>query len=94
VSELLSGFNDAVPYLKGIAWALGVTLGLIAAAAGVYIVRTTVLPVWRVVQWMFAYTPGKRPGQLVAGFSFGARMLVWAALIAVAVVFLVHLRGE
>ena len=90
VSELLTGFGEFLPYLKTIAWAIGLALGLIAAAAAVYVVRTSVGPLLRVAQWMFAYTPGERPGELVAGISFGARILAWAGLIGVAVWLLVH----
>jgi hypothetical protein len=90
VSELLTGFGDVLPYLKTIAWAIGLALGLMAAAAAVYVVRTAVGPLVRVAQWMFAYTPGERPGEMVAGIVFGSRMLAWAGLIGVAVWFLVH----
>jgi hypothetical protein len=90
VSELLDSFRDALPYLKTIALVIGLTLGLIAAAAGMYVARAAVGPLWRVLQWMFAYTQGERPGELVAGIIFGARMLCWAGLIGVGVWFLVH----
>jgi hypothetical protein len=90
VSELLDGFRDALPYVKAIALVIALTLGLIAAAAGMYVVRTTAGPLWRVAQWMFAHTQGERPGELVAGIIFGARMLAWSGLIGVAVWFLVH----
>lgn len=90
MSELLAGFGDALPYLKAVAWVIGLTLGLIAAAAGMYVVRTVVGPLWRVFQWMFAYKQGERPGQLVAGIIYGVRMLAWAGAIGMAVWFLVH----
>jgi hypothetical protein len=90
VSELLNGVENVLPYLKTIAWAIGLALGLIAMAAAMYVVRTAVGPLLRVAQWMFAFTPGERPGEMVAGFIFGARMLAWAGLISVAVWFVVH----
>jgi hypothetical protein len=90
MSELLSNFGDAVPYLKAIALVIGLALGLIAAAAAMYVLRTALGPLGRVAQWMFAHTPGERPSQMVAGISFGGRMLAWAGLIGIAVWFLVH----
>jgi hypothetical protein len=90
VSEFLDGIGGALPYLKTIAWVIGLTLGLIAAAAGMYVVRTAVGPLLRVLQWMFAYKQGERPGELVSGIIFGARMRAWAGLIGMGVWFLVH----
>jgi hypothetical protein len=56
----------------------------------VYTVRTAAGPSLAVVQWMFAYTPGERPGDIVAGMSFGARMLAWASPVGLAVWVLSH----
>lgn len=90
MSEIFDSFRDALPYVKPIVMAIGVALGLIAAAAGMYVVRAAVGPMWRALQWMFAYRQGERPGELIAGIVFGARMLAWAGLIGVGVWFLVH----
>jgi len=90
MQELLAGLGNILPYVKPIAWAIGLALGLVAAAAGIYVVRTVFGPLWRVVQWMFAYKPGERPGDLAAGIIFGARMLAWAGLVGMAVWYLVH----
>ncbi len=94
MSELLTGLQNVLPYLKIVAWAIGVALGLIALAATMYVLRTALGPLWRFVQWMFGHTPGERPGELVEGIAFGARMLVWSGLIGVTVWttvwFLVH----
>jgi hypothetical protein len=90
VSELLAGFGDVLPHLRTIAWAIGLTLGAIALAAAMYVLKTGLEPLWRVLVWLFGHTPGERPGQMVAGIIFGARMLAWAGLTGLAVWFLVH----
>ncbi len=90
MSELLTGLQNMLPYLKLIACVIGVALGLIALAAMMYVLQTALGPLWRFMQWMFGHTPGERPGELVAGIAFGARMLVWAGLIGVMVWFIVH----
>lgn len=85
MTELLNGFSDVLPHLKTIALAAGVVLGLIAAAATVYILRTAFGPLWLVILWMIGHTPGKPPGELVAGIVYGARILAWSGVIGVAV---------
>jgi multisubunit Na+/H+ antiporter MnhB subunit len=85
VSELLTGLQNALPYLKLIACAIGVALLLIALAAAMYVLRAALGPMWQVLLWLFGHTPGERPGELVAGIVFGARMLAWAGLIGVTV---------
>jgi hypothetical protein len=55
-----------------------------------YVLKTGLEPLWRVLVWLFGHTPGERPGQMVAGIIFGARMLAWAGLTGLAVWFLVH----
>jgi hypothetical protein len=39
---------------------------------------------------MFAYTPGERSSEIVAGISYGARVLAWAGIIALLIWFLFH----
>ncbi len=87
MSELLSGLENLLPHLKTLVLVVGVALALIAAAAATYVLRAVFGPLWRVVQWMFAYTPGTKPGEIVAGIAFGARMLAWAGVIGVVVGF-------
>jgi hypothetical protein len=94
VSDIISVLENIGPYLKTIALVIGVAIGLIGAAATVYMAKTTFGPLLVVLQWMFAYKPGERPNDIVAGISFGARMLVWAALISLVVWFLFQWRAS
>jgi hypothetical protein len=71
---------------------VGAALAVIALAATVYATKTAFGPLAAVLQWMFAHKPGERPNDAVAGISFGARMLVWSALVGAAVWFLYQWR--
>ncbi len=93
MSELLSGLQNALPYLQGAAWVIGVALALIAAAAAVYTVKTAFGPLLVILRWMFAHTPGEKPNDIVAGISFGGRMLAWAALVGLLVWLLIQWRA-
>jgi hypothetical protein len=90
VSELLNGLENVLPYVKLGAVGMGLALGLIAAAAFMYVVQTTFRPLLVVMQWMVAHTPGEKPGEIIQGFNIGARMLVWATLIGFVVWFVFH----
>jgi hypothetical protein len=90
VSELFPDLGDFLPHLKTIGLVAAVALGLIALAAASYVLKSSLGPLWRVLQFLFAHTPGERPGELVAGIILGGRMLAWASLIGVVVWFLVH----
>ena len=57
-----------------------------------YAAKTAFGPLAAALRWLFAYTPGERPNDIVAGISFGARMLAWAALVG-AVVWFVYQWG-
>lgn len=78
------------PYAKTIAVAAGVLLALGALALVMYVSKTAFGPFVKVVCWMFSYTPGTKPNDIVAGISFGGRMLAWASLIALVVWFIFH----
>jgi hypothetical protein len=86
VPELLNGL---VARAQEFALIVGTALAVIALAATVYAAKTAFGPLAAVMQWMFAYAPGERPSDVVAGISFGARMLAWSALVG-AVVWLVY----
>jgi hypothetical protein len=88
--ELLSGLENVVPYAKLAAMVIAATLILIAAAALTYTVQVVCRPLCTVMQWMVAYTPGEKPGEVIQGISMGARMLVWAALIGLVVWIVFH----
>lgn len=90
MSEILSLIESIGPYLKAFALAIALALGLIAAAAAVYTANTAFGPVLVVVRWMFAHSPGERPNDIVAGISFGGRMLAWALLVGVLIWVLFH----
>ena len=73
--------DDLLSNVQTVFWlALGLA-GVIALAAVVYILRAASWPLLKAVQWMFAYAPGGRPGDVIAGISYGARMLAWAGVI-------------
>ena len=63
---------------------VGAALTVIALAALVYTAKTAFGPLGTALRWLFAYS-GERPNEVVAGLSFGARMLAWAAVVAAAV---------
>jgi hypothetical protein len=84
VNEFLNGLGDIV-------WIVVAALAVIALAAAVYAIKTAFGPCGVVLQWLFAYAPGER-NEAVAGISFGARMLVWSALVAVVVWFIYQWR--
>jgi hypothetical protein len=90
MTELLNGLGNVLPYVKLAAVVAGVALVLIAAAALMYVLQSTFRPVFVVTQWLVGYTPGEKPGEIVRGISYGARMLVWAALIGVTVWMVFH----
>jgi hypothetical protein len=90
MSEILSSVGELLPHVKTIALVVGVTLGVIALAAAMYVLQTAFGPLWRVVQWLFGYTPGQRPGDIVAGMIYGFRMLAWAGVIGFVVWFFAH----
>jgi hypothetical protein len=69
-------------YLKVIGIGIVLILGVFAIAAFVNAAKTASGPVVRVIQWMVGHTPGQKPSDIVAGISFGARILVWAAVIS------------
>jgi hypothetical protein len=92
--DLLNGFDNILPHLKTLALLVALVLGVIAAAAAVYIVQALCAPTLRLVQWLFAYEPSAdRQNDVVAGISFGGRILAWSGLIAVVVYFLARGRG-
>lgn len=81
--NLLGPFEQWLPLLK-----LGVYGGvalaaLMGLASVVYVVRSTVGPLLRLVQWLCWHTPGTPPTPLVAGIVHGLRLVVWSGLIAV-----------
>ena len=88
MSDLL-GLKEYLPYIKLAAIGGGVALVFITIAAFTYIAHTTCRPLFVVLQWMVGYTPGQ-PGEVAQGFSYGARMSFWAALIGLAVWFFFH----
>lgn len=93
MSDLLSLLNELenmLPYVKIAAVVIGIVSVLIAAASITYIAQTSCRPLFVVLQWMVAYTPGEKPGEIIQGISIGARMLVWSVLIGLVVWFLFH----
>jgi hypothetical protein len=86
VSEFLDGLEAIWPQLKIAGLVVVAAIALIALAAAVYTVKAAGGPVLAVARWMFAC--GSEPNDIVSGISFGARMLVWAALVGVAFWFL------
>ena len=78
MSELLNGLGNIV-------WIVAAALAVIALAAVVYAIKTAFGPLGVVLKWLFAYAPGN---EAVAGISYGARMLVWAAVVAAVVWFI------
>ena len=87
--EFMKTLDGVVAQAQEIALVVGAALAVVALAAFVYAAKTAFGPLATVLQWLFAYTPGERPNDVVAGLSFGARMLAWAALVA-AVAWLVY----
>jgi hypothetical protein len=84
-------FDKYDQILTNMQYALWIALGLggiFALAALTFICKVAFRPFIIVLQWLFAYTPGKEPNDLVAGMSAGFRMLAWAFIIAIAVWFL------
>jgi len=79
VNEFLNGFGN-------IALIVAAAVAVIALAAAVYAIKTAFGPLGVVLKWLFAYAPGN---EAVAGISYGARMLAWAAVVA-AVVWLLY----
>jgi hypothetical protein len=75
LGDWLPKLGEWLPYLKTILLVFVVMVGLIAAAAGMYVIRAVAAPLLQVAQWMVAYTPGERPNDVVAGLIFGLRML-------------------
>ncbi len=85
MSELINTLEGVMAQAREIALVVVAVLAVIALAALVYAVKTALGPLAAVLRWLFAYTPGERPNDIVAGLIFGARMLAWAALVAVVV---------
>ena len=85
--ELLNGLESLWPQAKVSVLVAAVALGIVALAGSVYVTKTAFGPFIMAVQWLFAYTPGERPSDLVSGISYGGRMLAWASLVALAVWF-------
>ena len=85
--DFLNALQSLWPQAKVIVLVAPVALGIIALAGSVYLTKTAFGPFIKVVQWLFAYTPGERPSDLVSGISYGGRMLAWASLVALAVWF-------
>ena len=79
MNELLNGFGN-------IALIVAAAAAVIALAAAVYALKAAFGPLGVVLKWLFAYAPGN---EAIAGISYGARMLVWAAVVA-AVVWLLY----
>ena len=67
---------------------LGAALAVIALAALVYAAKTAFGPLATLLGWLFAYTR-RKANDIVAGLSFGARMLAWASVVG-AVVWIVY----
>jgi hypothetical protein len=78
VNELLNGLGNVLGIVAA-------ALAVIALAAVVYALKTAFGPLAVVLKWLFAYAPGN---EAIAGISYGARMLVWAAVVAAVVWFL------
>ena len=87
--EFMKTLDGVVAQAQEIAWILGAALAVIALAALVYAAKTAFGPLATLLGWLFAYTPGERPNDIVAGLSFGARMLAWASVVG-AVVWIVY----
>jgi hypothetical protein len=64
-------------------------LALIALAAGTYILRSVLGPLIRVVEFLFAYTPGTRPNDITAGLAHGIRLVAWSTLVGLGLWFFV-----
>ena len=88
--DFLKLFDSITPYLKFGALAVGVALGLVAAAALMYVLQSTGRPLLRIVQFMIAHTPGKEPSEPLAGVFYGVRMLGWAVVVGVVTWFIAH----
>jgi hypothetical protein len=71
---------------------VGAALAIVALAAAAYAAKTAFGPLAAVLQWLFAYAPGERPNDVVAGISFAARMLAWSALVGAVVWFIYQWR--
>ena len=90
MSELLNSLENVVPYVKLAALVSGAALVFIAIAALTFTLQSTCRPVLVLMQWMVGHTPGDKPGEIVRGISYGARMLVWASLISFMVWIVFH----
>jgi len=88
MSEIINGLDGVARRAQEIALIVGAALAVIALAAAVYAVKTAFGPLAAVLQWLFAYAPGERPSEAVAGISFAARMLAWSALVGAVVWFI------
>lgn len=68
------------PNLGAILMWLQIIAVLGAIAAITFVLRVSCGPMLRLVQWMFGYTPGQEPSEVVAGIAYGARILAWSGL--------------
>jgi hypothetical protein len=89
MQDLLKYFENAKwfietfgPWLPYLAVAALIALLLCALAAMVYVTKTATSPFMKVLQWLFAYTPGEVPSPVVQGLSHGARILAWGSMVA------------
>jgi len=74
-------------YLLIAAGVIVASLCLIALAAAVYTAKTAFSPFLAIICWLFAYN-FDRPNEIASQISLGARMLTWAAIVALLVWFL------
>jgi hypothetical protein len=85
MQDVLTNLNGLAAGVERFAVIVGILLAVIALAAAAYAVKAVFGPLMTALQWLFAYAPGERPNDVVAGISFAARMLAWSAVVAVAV---------
>ena len=80
--EFIKTLDGLAAQAQEIALIVGAALAVVALAAFVYAAKTALGPLATALRWLFAYTPGESPNDVVAGVSVAARMLAWAALVA------------
>ena len=71
MSELINTLEGVMAQAREIALVVVAVLAVIALAGIVYAVKTALGPLAAVLRWLFAYTPGERPNDIVAGLIFG-----------------------
>jgi hypothetical protein len=81
--DFLGQLEQLLPYVKLFALVIGVSAVVCALAAVAFILKSVFGPLIAVLQWLFGYRPGQRPGDIPAGLSHGLRLMTWSVLVGI-----------